>query len=183
MDEIGAMQLLDLHIKRQNLKKHILAVAAIMKAVGKHLAKNENDFYLTGLLHDLDFEETESNPKEHGLKTAQMLHGKIAEEIEYAIKAHNFENTAFEPKSELDFSLIASDAISGLIISCALIMPSKKLSDVSPDSVMKKFKKKDFARNCSRERILFYEKLGLTQEDFFGIAIKALQNISAELGL
>lgn len=177
------MQLLDQYIRKQNLKKHILAVAAIMKAVGNHLGKNENDFYLTGLLHDLDFEETESNPKEHGLKTAQLLHGKIAEEVEYAIKAHNFENTAFEPKSELDFALIASDAISGLVISCALIMPSKKLSDVSLDSLIKKFKKKDFARNCSRERILFYEKLGLKQEDFFNIALKALQNISAELGL
>ena len=92
-------------------------------------------------MHDLDFEETESNPKEHGLKTAQLLHGKIAEEVEYAIKRIILKNTAFEPKSELDFALIASDAISGLVISLCLDNASKKLSDVSLDSLIKKFKK------------------------------------------
>jgi len=183
LDNGKAMQLLDLHIKRQNLKKHIFAVAAIMKSLGKCLGKNETDFYLAGLLHDLDFEETEGNPKEHGLKAAEMLRGKISEEIEYAIKAHNSENTEFEPKSEMDFALIASDAVSGLIISCALVQPTKKLADVTVESVSKKIKQKDFARNCSRERILFYEKLGLKQEEFFDISLNALKGISNDLGL
>ncbi|MDI6826188.1 MAG: hypothetical protein QMD36_03275 [Candidatus Aenigmarchaeota archaeon] len=47
--------------------------------------------------------------------------------------------------------MIVADAISGLIVATALIMPSKKLKDVKVKSIKRKFKQKDFARRCSRE--------------------------------
>lgn len=79
--------------------------------------------------------------------------------------------------------MIAADAVSGLIIACALVIPSKKLADVKAESVAKKFKQKDFARNCGRERILFCEQIGIPREKFFEISLKALKGISKDLGL
>ena len=62
-------------------------------------------------------------------------------------------------------------------------MPSKHLSDVKVDTLKDKFKSKEFARNCNREKMLYCEKLGIEKEKFFEISLKALQSISKELGL
>ena len=83
----------------------------------------------------------------------------------------------------MEKALIASDAVSGLIIACALVMPSKKLEEVKVKTVKKKFKQKDFARNVSRERILFCEQIGIPREKFFELALNALKGVSDELGL
>jgi len=87
------------------------------------------------------------------------------------------------PETKMEFCLIAADAISGLIIACALVMPSKKLNDVKSGTVKNKFKSKDFAKNCSREKILYCEKIGIEREEFFEISLDALKNISGDLGL
>ena len=104
-------------------------------------------------------------------------------EIIEIIKSHNFENLNIIPNKKESYGLIASDALSGLIISTALVMPSKKLSEVEVKSVKKKFKQKDFARNVSREKIMFCERLGIDKDKFFEIGIKGLQSVSKELGL
>jgi predicted hydrolase (HD superfamily) len=114
---------------------------------------------------------------------AHILREKVDHDIVRTIKSHNFENTGILPETKMEFCLIAADAISGLIIACALVMPSKKLSDVKIDTVDGKFRSKDFARNCSREKILYCEKIGMQKEEFFETALTALKSISDELGL
>jgi predicted hydrolase (HD superfamily) len=107
----------------------------------------------------------------------------VQEEVIRAIKAHNFENTGVRPETRMEKALIASDAISGLLIACALVMPSKKLCEVKVKTVTKKFKAKDFARKVSRERILLCEEIGIPKEKFFEIALDGLKSISSEIGL
>jgi predicted hydrolase (HD superfamily) len=63
------------------------------------------------------------------------------------------------------------------------MMPSKKLAEVKVDSIRKKYKQKDFARNCSRENMLYCEKAGIPIEKFFEISLAALQKIASDLGL
>ncbi|RLI41147.1 phosphohydrolase, partial [Candidatus Bathyarchaeota archaeon] len=113
----------------------------------------------------------------------EILKGKVSEEILRAIKAHNFERTHVMPETRMEKALIACDAISGLLIACALVMPSKKLRDVKVKTVKKKFKDKDFARGADRKRILFCEEIGVPKEEFFDISLKGLQDIASELGL
>lgn len=180
MDREKALQLVNK--LGDKMKKHSLAVEAIMRELAEYLSENKELWGLVGLLHDIDYEETKNNPEKHGLIAADRLIGKLPDKAIYAIKAHNSRN-GFEPKSKLDYALIASDAVSGLIIACALILPTKKLEDVTMDFVMKKFKQKDFARGASRERILYCEKIGLTKEKLFELALKGLQRINNELGL
>ncbi|HIQ49943.1 MAG TPA: HDIG domain-containing protein [Nanoarchaeota archaeon] len=177
-----AIELLKMHVKNDKLIKHCLAVAKIMQSLAHELKENEELWYLTGILHDLDYEKTKENMKEHGIKSAEILVGKLPEQALLAIKAHN-EMTGYKPESKLALALRASDAVSGLIIATALVMPDKKLASIKVESLKNKFKQKDFARNVRRDNILLCEKLGISLEKFLEISLNALKEISSELGL
>ncbi len=183
MERENALNLVKMNVSKENLIKHMLAVEAIMKGVAEYLGEDKEKWDLVGLLHDIDFGVTENNPEKHALLAEDILKGKVDEEIIKTIKSHNFEHTNVQPESKIEYSLIAADAISGLIIAAALIVPSKKLADVKVKSIKKKFKQKDFARNCNREKILYCEKIDIPREKFFEISLKALQDISNDLGL
>jgi len=177
-----ALELLKANLKNDKLTKHSLAVASIMQALAKELGESEELWYLTGLLHDLDYEQTKANMKEHGIKSAELLEGKLPEQALSAIRAHN-ELTGYRDESNLAVALKASDAVSGLIIATALVMPDRKLASVRVESLKNKFRQKDFARNVKRENILLCEKLGLALEKFLEISLNALKEISEELDL
>ncbi len=183
MNREEALKLVKENVSKENLIKHMLAVEAIMKGLAEFLGEDKEKWGLAGLLHDVDFEKTENAPEKHGLLAEDILKEKVDEEIIKAIKSHNFENTKVQPENKMEYALIAADAISGLVIACALVMPSKKLVDVKVKSIKKKFKQKDFARNCKRENILYCEKINIPKEKFFEIALNSLQKISDELGL
>ena len=183
MNREQALSLLKENVKTENLVKHCLAVEAIMKKTAEYLQEDLEKWRLTGLLHDIDYEKTKDNPKEHATIGAEMLSGKTDEEITRAIKSHNFDNTGVMPKTNMELCLVAADAVSGLIIACALVMPSKRLNDVKLDTIKDKFKAKDFARNCNREKILYCDKIGIKKDKFFEIALSALQGIPDDLGL
>jgi len=178
-----AINLLKQNIKRQNIFYHMLAVEAIMRNLANYFGENEEIWGLTGLLHDIDFEQTENNPQLHGLEAEKILGNLVPKEVIDAIKAHNFTYTNVQPKTRMEKALIASDAISGLIVACALVMPNKKLEEVKVNTIKKKFKQKDFARNIDRNRILMCEEIGLPKEKFFGIALEGLKKIGSTLGL
>jgi putative nucleotidyltransferase with HDIG domain len=182
MEREEALKLLKEHVSQENLFKHMYAVEAIMEETANFLSEDKEKWRLIGLLHDIDFEKA-PEPEKHCTVAPEILKEKFDEEFIRAIKAHNFDNLNIQPETKMELALIAADAISGLIIASALILPSKKLADVKVESIAKKFKQKDFARNCSRERILFCEQIGIQKEKFFEIALKALQSISNELGL
>jgi predicted hydrolase (HD superfamily) len=100
-----------------------------------------------------------------------MLKESVSGDVIRAVKAHNFEHTAVKPETKMEKALIVVDAVSGLLITCALVMHSKKLADVRVESVAKKFRDKDFARGANRERILFCEQIGIPREKFFDISL------------
>jgi len=183
MEREEALSLVKENVSNKNLIKHMLAVEAIMKGLAERLNEDSDKWGLIGLLHDVDFDRTKDNPEKHALIAEDILKGKVDDEIIKIIKTHNFEKTGFMPEKNVEYALIAADAVSGLIIAAALIIPSKKLADVQVDSLSKKYKQKDFARNCNRENMLFCEKIGINKEEFFEIALKALQSISDELDL
>ena len=115
--------------------------------------------------------------------TAEILDGIVPDEIVQAIKAHNYQHTMQIPESSLDKALIAADAVSGLIIAAALVMPSKTLAEVTLSTVMKKYKDNSFAQGCNRKRIDLCEDFGMTLEQFLQISLESLQQIADVLGL
>ena len=182
MNRSEALELLKEHLHNENLVKHCIAVGAIMKGLAQHFGEDENLWELAGLLHDIDYEQTKDNHEKHGLVALEILKDKVPQEVLDVIPTHN-DLTGFKREKKIDFALAAADAVSGLVIATALMMPSKKLDEVKIESVLKKFKKKDFARNVNREKILLCNKIGLNLEEFMQISLEALGNVSNDLGL
>ena len=183
MNREAALKLVRENVSKENLLKHMYAVEAIMKETATFLNEDVERWRLVGLIHDIDFEKTENDPKMHTIVAEEILEDYVDDDMIRTIKTHNFENVGVQPEAKADKALIAADAISGLVIACALVTPSKKLADVKVESIAKKFKQKDFARNCGRERILFCEQIGIPKEKFFEISLKALQGVANDLGL
>ena len=178
-----ALSLVKKNVKKMNIVYHMIAVEAIMRALAKHFGEDENLWGLTGLLHDIDYEKIGDAWEKHGVLAGEILKDMVSEEVKRAIKAHNFERTNVIPESRMEKALICCDAISGLLVACALVMPSRKLAEVKVKTVKKKFKDKDFARGAERERILICEEIGIPREKFFEIALNGLKSVAAEIGL
>lgn len=178
-----AIKLIKANLSRKNMVYHTLAVEAIMRSLARSLGEDAELWGLTGILHDIDFEKTEATPEKHGLVAETILRGICPEEVVRAIKAHNADHTKVTPKTKMEKALIASDAVSGLLVACALVMPTKKLKDVKFETAIKKFKDKDFARGANRERIILCEEIGVPKEKFLEIALNGLKEISSQIEL
>ena len=178
-----ALDLVKRNVTKRNVIYHMLAVEAIMRSVATHFGEDEENWGLVGLLHDIDYEKTEAAPEKHSLLAEEMLRGLLPDELVRAIKTHNSKYTCVMPEKRMEKALVASDAMSGLLVACALVMPSKKLADVKVESVARKFKDKDFARGAERERIAVCEEIGIPKEKFFEIALNGLKESASEIGL
>lgn len=181
-----ARQLLHKHMQNQNLRRHCYAVEAVMKGLARHFGEDEEIWGIAGLLHDADYEYTKANPKEHThlvVKWIKELNGD--QKIINAILAHGwkFVEGNPQPQNNMEWSLYTCDELTGLIVAIALIK-DKKLANVTVESVLKKFPKKDFAAGVHREQIALCEdKLKIPLNEFIGIALAAMKAKSQELGL
>lgn len=155
-----------------------------MRALAKRFNQNAEEWGLAGLLHDIDYEQTKDSPETHSIIGAEMLKKiGLTDEIVEAVKTHN-EAHGIEPQSLMAKALFAADPISGLIVAATLVSPSKKIQDLTVESILKRFKEKSFARGANREIIKKCEEmLELSLEEFAGICLKAMQGISNDLEL
>ena len=182
-----ALKFLNEQIENKNIIKHMLATEAIMKVLAKRFEpNNEEEWAMSGLLHDGDY-KPDVSASEQGIKVSQILEEKgfeIPDSVKQAMAAHNWENTQVKPDSKMAWSLFICDSLTGLIVATALVRPDKKLASVEVKSIKKKFKAKDFAKGTRRQDIaLCQEKLGIALDEFFSLSLKAMQEISNDLGL
>lgn len=181
------------------MAKHCLASGAVMRGLAQKVLENPSEeevlaWELAGLLHDADAEK--SSQEQQGAvvgewfsassadkgKYAGQLPSKYQEQIIHAMAAHN-EMTGAECESPMDWALYAGEKLTGLIVATTLVLPSKKISAVTPDMVMRRFKEKSFAKGAKRENIEQGTRLRLSLEEFVKICLEAMQEISHELGL
>jgi predicted hydrolase (HD superfamily) len=81
-------------------------------------------------------------------------------------------------------ALFACDELTGFLVACALVMPSKKLREVRVDTVIRKMKDKSFARKVNRENIIRgAQELGIPLEEHIANVLTAMNGIADELGL
>jgi predicted hydrolase (HD superfamily) len=182
MDRNEAILFVREHVKKDNNIKHMIAVGAVMRVVAARLGEDQGRWELVGILHDIDFEKCKGI-EDHTLIARDLLQGVADEEMVQAIMAHNYENTGVALDTPMKKSLIASDAVSGLVVATALVMPTKKLADVKPESLVKKYKAKDFAKGVDRGRIAVCEAIGVGLEEFLALALEGMKQVSGELGL
>lgn len=183
MDRAEAWNLARRHLSSKNLRKHTLAVEAVMRALARRLGEDEEKWGLAGLLHDLDYEETKDEPHRHSLVGAERLAQLGVEpEIVEAVRAHN-EAHGLPRSTLLAKALYAADPLTGLIVAAALIHPEKKLVAIDPQFVLNRFGEKAFARGANREAIRSCSELGLGLEEFVATGLEAMRSIASELGL
>jgi hypothetical protein len=176
-----AVKLVEQNVSDTNLRKHMLAVEAVMRTLAGRFGENEEEWGLAGLLHDLDYEKTSNTPERHGLVTCEMLSQCcLPEQVIRTIKAHN---NLIAPETRAEKAIICADNITGLIVACALVQPDKKIASVKTSSVKKKMKDKRFAAGVDREAILSCERIGLALDEFIDLSIGGMVLIAGELGL
>lgn len=178
------LEILKKYVANQNLIKHCLAVKVIMEGLAEYFGEDKERWGTAGLLHDIDYEKTKDDPSQHSLVGAQMLEELgFDKDICQAVRVHN-EAHGIKPETPMEKALYVSDPLSGLIVAAALVLPSKKIADLTVDNVLNRFGEKSFARGASREIIRKCEELlNLSLTDFIAIGLRAMQKISAELGL
>lgn len=157
-----------------------------MRALADHFGGDKEKWGIVGLLHDGDYEQTGQDMNLHSVLMAQWVEelGETDKELLDGIRSHGASHRGESPQGNLQWSLFCCDELTGLIVAVTLVQPTKKLSDVTVESVMKKFPQKSFAAGAKREDIqLCEEKLGIKLPEFVDIALNAMQGISGELGL
>lgn len=178
-----AILLLEDCIKSENMRKHCLASEAVLRAVARRLGRNEEEWGLAGLLHDIDVEITNADPFTHGPYAEKLLKGKVSNEMLDAIVMHNEVATGKERTTEFQHALAAGETITGLITATTLVYPDKKLASVQAKSVTKRMKQKAFAASVKRENILECEQIGIPIHEFAELSVNAMREVSDDLGL
>jgi putative nucleotidyltransferase with HDIG domain len=183
MDREEVLDSVMANVENENLVRHMLATEAVMRALAKRFGENEEEWGLTGLMHDIDVELTEGDMSNHGKLGADLARELGATEaMAHAIFGHNKEH-GLPLDTKLDKALFCADPLTGLITAAALVRPDKKLAGVEAKSVGKRFKEKSFAAGANREQIACCSELGLGLDDFIALSLKAMQEIAEELGL
>lgn len=189
-----ALELLHKNMQSKNLRKHCYAVGKTLsefydfyESEGRDIGGlTKEQWEIVGTLHDADWEKTTDNPERHVFELIGWLENyQVPEELLDALKSHNHREAQIrKPQTLLEWTLECCDELTGFIVAVALVMPNKKLSEVSTETIFKKFKQKEFAKAVEREQILqCEEKLGIKPEIFVEITLKAMQKNSELLGL
>ncbi len=178
-----AWRLLCEYTQSENLRRHALAVEACMRYYARLWGEDEELWGITGLLHDLDYEQHPSL-EEHPFVGMEILRQKgYPEEVVRAVGAHA-DHTGIPRQTRMEHTLFACDELTGFVTAVALVRPSKKLAEVDVPAVRKKMKDKAFARAVSREELLKgAEEIGLPFEEHVQNVINAMSSIADELGL
>ncbi len=178
-----AYKLLTEYNKSESLIKHALAVEGVMRYFAQKRGEDEEKWGIIGLIHDLDYEQF---PEEHCHKTGEILkENSWPEEYIRAAVSHGWGICSdVEPQTELEKVLYAIDELTGLVVTTALVRPSKSVLDVKTKSVKKKWKDKRFAAGVNRSII---EKgagmLEMELSDLITDTIMGMQEVAKEIGL
>ena len=178
-----ALKSIKANVENENSIKHMLATEAIMRALAKHLGEDEEDWGLTGLLHDIDMELTQGDMHTHSKLGADLARELGANEaVVHAILCHN-EAHGIPRETKLDKALFCADPLTGLITAAALVRPDKILASLEAKSVIKKFKQKGFAAGANRQQIALCSEIGIEFSQFIELGLMAMKVIADDLGL
>ena len=190
LNKDSALELLHEKMKNQNLRRHCYAVGKVLADFYDYYSSpgglTREQWEIAGILHDADWEITKDNPGKHTIELLEWLENyEVPTELLEVFRSHNSKTTQLRtPETQLEWTLECCDELTGFIVAVALVMPEKKLEQVTVDSVLKKFRQKEFARQVDREQISqCEEKLGISLNDFVSLTLEAMKKNSELLGL
>jgi predicted hydrolase (HD superfamily) len=183
-----ALALMHEYTPSEALRKHMYAVEIAMRAMAVRAGEDPDAWGTVGLVHDFDYERfpnaAHAPDAEHPSEGVRILGSLGApEEWQQAILGHAA-YTGVPRETPMARALFAVDELCGFLVACALVRPSRSLTDLEPKSVLKKLKDKAFARGVSREDVrLGVEELGWPLDELIQFLLEALRPHESLLGL
>jgi putative nucleotidyltransferase with HDIG domain len=178
-----ALTLLRQYNKNESLIKHAMAVEGVMRYIARKRGEDEEKWGVIGLIHDLDYEQF---PDQHCKKTEEILkENDWPEEYIRAVVSHGWGICSdVRPESDMEKVLYAIDELTGLVVTSALVRPSKSVMDMKAKSVKKKWKQKQFAAGVDRSIIeKGAEMLGVELSELITDTIMGMREVAEEIGL
>ena len=178
-----ALALLKQYNKNESLIKHALAVEGVMRYMARKRGRDEEKWGVIGLIHDLDYEQF---PDQHCKKTEDILkENNWPEEYIRAVVSHGWGIcTDVKPQSDMEKVLYAIDELTGLVVTSALVRPSKSVMDMKAKSVKKKWKQKQFAAGVDRSIIeKGAQMMGVELSELITDTIMGMREVAEEIGL
>jgi putative nucleotidyltransferase with HDIG domain len=185
-DRQDAWDLVCEYTQNINLRRHMLAVEAAMRAYARRFGEDEELWGLVGLVHDFDYEEYPDVAVDgHPNTGAPILRERGYDEtVVRAVLSHATEVTGMDRRTRMEHTLYAVDELTGLITAVALVRPSKDIRDVTVKSVKNKWKDKAFAAGVHRGEIeAGAAALGVDLWEHVRVVLESMQEIGEDLGL
>jgi len=182
-----ALAIVHEYTQSENLRRHMYAVEAAMRAYAGKLGEDSERWGVTGLLHDFDYERWPNDAhhadQEHPSEGVRILRQRgVPEDVLEAILAHA-DYTGVPAETAMAKTLRAVDELAGFIVACALVRPNR-LADLKAKSVRKKMKDRSFAAAVNREEMATAaEELGVDMSEHIDFVVASMRPIAAELGL
>ena len=160
-----------------SLLRHARTVELVMEAYAEKMGENPEEWAVTGLLHDADYEKY---PEDHPNRIVTLLQEKGEEKIAHAISAH-YTRWNVPCNTVLDKALLACDELTGFVVACSQVRP-EGIETLTAKSVKKKLKQKSFATKVERDEIeKGVDLLGVNLTGHINLIIEVLQKNKAEL--
>lgn len=174
-----AREILTTLTKSQSLLRHMRTVELVMEACAQKLGEDPEEWAVTGLLHDADYE---AYPEQHPNIIVKKLNEMGESKIAHAISAHYTKwNVPYE--TTLDKALLATDELTGFVVACCQVRPDG-ITSLESKSVIKKLKDKGFAAKVDREEVYKGAELfGVELKDHIEFIIEVLRKNKEELGI
>lgn len=170
-------------VQNESLRRHMLGVEACLVAYANKFGEDPEQWAITALLHDFDW-EIHPNAPDHPMKGEPILAARgVDETVRRAILSHA--NYSGVPRgSRLERALFACDELTGFLTACSYVKPGRSISEVDVPSVKRKLKDKAFARNVNREDIINgAQELGVPLDEHIAFCIEAMKARAVDLGL
>lgn len=179
-----ALELLKEFNKEKNLIKHALAVEAVMLHFAELFGEEDKEKWgIVGLIHDLDYE---MYPEQHCKKVREILEERNwPEDYIRAVESHGYGICSdVKPEHRMEKVLYTIDELTGLIVACVLVRPSRSVLDLKLKSVKKKWKDKSFAAGVDRDIIKKGAgMLGMEVREVIEETINGMKEAADKLGL
>ncbi len=177
-NRLEAQQLLEQHVQDTYQRHHAVMVANAMEGYASLLKEDADLWYITGLLHDIDFEKfPTTHPKE---SLGWFKEWNYPEGLIHAVEAHAYNYNGFTtlPQTKLAAALMACDELCGIFYAYQRLN-NIPFSAMKASSIKKRFNEKSFAAKIDRESInLGCKTLGVSIDDHIANLIQFLEIVN-----
>ena len=169
-----ARQLLESHVSDDYQRYHARMVATALEGYASLFQADPHLWFVTGLLHDIDFEKHPTTHPAESLRWFQTWN--YPDELIHAVEAHAYGYNGFStlPRTKLAAALLATDELCGIFYAYRKMNPVR-YGDMKASSIKKKIKDTAFAAKVDRATITTgCEHLGLSVDDHVANLIRFL---------